>query len=129
MAKIAHVALWVESLAPSCRFYSEHFNAKVGELYENPTKGFASRFLTFESGAKLELMTTTRGLSTQPTETLVKGLTHFALSLGSTERVDAVTQQLKEAGVKIIDGPRTTGDGYYESVVLDPEGNRLELTV
>jgi lactoylglutathione lyase len=129
MPRIAHVALWVESLEPLCRFYAEHFDAAVGELYENPSKGFTSRFVTFESGARLELMTTTRALTTPPTEPCVIGLAHFALSLGSKEQVDAKTRRLKEAGFRVVDGPRTTGDGYYESVVLDPEGNRLELTI
>ena len=129
MPRIEHIAFWVEDLELMCRFYSEYFAATVGPRYENPQKGFMSQFLTFETGARIELMTTTRfTLPRNEVGAQRLGLTHLALSLGSTQAVDALTRKLKDAGVKVIDAPRHTGDGYYESVVLDPEGNRLELT-
>jgi lactoylglutathione lyase len=130
MPRIEHVALWVVDIDAMCAFYASAFSAQVSGPYQNPAKGFASRFLTFEGGARLELMTTTAfepqrsGAGAQR-----MGLTHLAISLGSEALVDEVTSRLKASGVPVLDGPRRTGDGYYESVVLDPEGNRLELTV
>lgn len=130
MPHIDHVALWVQDLDTMCRFYASAFGAEVGPLYKNPGKGFASRFLTLGEGARLELMTTT---TLQPAVhgpgAHRMGLTHLAIALGSEERVDLVTERLRAVGAPVLDGPRRTGDGYYESVVLDPEGNRIELTV
>lgn len=130
MPRIEHVALWVRDLESLCSFYASTFGATVGPLYENKAKGFRSRFVSFESGARMELMQTTqlRPVEHEPGAQRM-GLTHVALSLGSEEAVNLLTQRLKGAGAQVLDGPRRTGDGYYESVVLDPEGNRLELTV
>lgn len=127
MPRIEHVALWVRDLDLVGDFYVRHFGATPGPRYENPAKGFASRFLSFSDGARLELMTSLGRLSSATGEHL--GLAHMALSLGSEAAVDRLTAELKTHGVPILDGPRRTGDGYYESVVLDPEGNRIELTV
>ena len=129
MPRIEHVALWVADLDRMCAFYAEHFDARIGPRYENPAKGFASRFLSFDSGGRLELMTTRAPCLPPDAGTARMGFTHLALSLGSEARVDALTDRLRAAGRQVLDGPRRTGDGYYESVVLDPEGNRLELTV
>jgi lactoylglutathione lyase len=130
MVSIEHVALWVEDLDKVCEFYSRHFGASIGPLYQNPNKGFASRFLAFGSGARIELMKTT---AMEPVRIEAgaqrMGMTHIAISLGSQAEVDRLTRELRGAGYPVLDEPRTTGDGYYESVVLDPEGNRLELTV
>ena len=126
MPRIEHVALWVRDLDLVCDFYVRHFGATPGSLYQNTAKGFTSRFLTFADGARLELMTSRGRLARADGEPL--GLAHLAISLGSESAVDALTAQLKASGVPVLDGPRRTGDGYYESVVLDPEGNRLELT-
>lgn len=128
MAHLHHVALWVRDLDAVCRFYSEHFGAETGALYENPGKGFASRFLTFASGARLEVMTTSK-LAPVPVAPGAErmGLTHIALSVGSEEAVDRITSNLRRAGAAVVSEPRRTGDGYYESVVLDPEGNRVEI--
>lgn len=129
MPRIEHLALWVRDLDAMCAFYGSAFGATVGPLYENPAKGFASRFLAFDDGARLELMTTR---TLQPVELAPgahrMGLTHLAVTLGSEAAVDALTARLRAAGTPVLDGPRRTGDGYYESVVLDPEGNRIELT-
>lgn len=129
MPRIEHVALWVADLDRMCAFYAEHFDARIGPRYENPAKGFASRFLSFDSGGRLELMTTRAPCLPHDAGTARMGFTHLALSLGSEARVDELTDRLRAAGRPVLDGPRRTGDGYYESVVLDPEGNRLELTV
>ena len=130
MARIEHVALWTEDIERLANFYAEYFGATIGAKYSNSSKGFESRFLTFQGGARLELMKTTtlRPTAYQPGVQRM-GMTHLALSLGSEGRVDELTATLRAAGIAVEDGPRRTGDGYYESVVLDPDGNRLELTV
>ena len=130
MPRIEHIALWTEDIERLAHFYAHYFGASVGPAYANPSKGFESRFLTFEGGARLELMKTStlRPLKCGPGVQRM-GLTHLALSLGSESRVEELTAALRQAGVEVADGPRRTGDGYYESVILDPDGNRVELTV
>jgi lactoylglutathione lyase len=130
MTRIAHVAFWTTDIERLTAFYGGFFGAQAGADYANAAKGFESRFLTFADGARIELMRTRR-LSPQPHDPGAErmGLTHLALALGSEQRVDECTQALRSAGFAVLDGPRRTGDGYYESVVLDPDGNRLELTV
>lgn len=98
------------------------------EKYYNPKKKFSSYFLTFENGARIELMH-----SPDITDFIEKsdsklGLTHFAVSVGTKEKVDSLTETIRENGYTIIGEPRTTGDGYYESVISDPEGNLIEIT-
>ena len=127
---IEHIALWVRDLDTFCAFYERTFGVTIGPLYENPVKGFRSRFLSFSTGARIEAMTTTTLSPVDlPAGAQRMGLTHFAISLGSESAVDKLTAEIKAQGVTVLDGPRRTGDGYYESVVLDPEGNRIELTV
>lgn len=129
MPHIEHVALWVNDLDRVADFYVRYFQATAGPVYVNASKGFRSRFLVFESGARIELMTTATLSPTQhPPGAQRMGLTHLAISIGSETAVDELTGTLKTAGFSIVDGPRRTGDGYYESVVLDPEGNRVEIT-
>jgi lactoylglutathione lyase len=129
--KIEHLALWTSDLERAREFYGRHFGAAAGAPYHNPRTGFRSYFLTFAGGARLELMqrpdVKARADAAAGVETL--GLAHFALSLGSESAVDQVTAQLRAAGVNVVSAPRRTGDGYYESVVLDVDGNRIELTV
>jgi lactoylglutathione lyase len=129
MPQLEHVALWVDDLDGMCSFYAGVFGATVGPRYDNERKGFASRFVAFDSGARLELMTT-RMLQPARLERGAQrmGLTHLAIALGSEAAVDDLTARLRARGLPVLDGPRRTGDGYYESVVLDPEGNRIELT-
>lgn len=130
MMRIEHLALWTDDLARVRNFYVTYFDAVAGNGYRNPAKGFESVFLSFSAGARLEFMKTTT-LSPVVLEPGAQrmGLTHFAMSVGSEESVDALTQRLKNDGYPVLDGPRRTGDGYYESVVLDPDGNRIEITV
>ena len=129
MVRLDHVALWTDDLERLTSFYSSYFGAKIGEKYANASKGFESRFVTFEDGARLEIMRTT-SMRPAPYAPGVQrmGLTHMALSLGSTALVDQLSKRLRDDGYHVVDGPRRTGDGYYESVVLDPDGNRLEIT-
>ena len=123
---ITHVALWTNQLERMKAFYETHFAATANEKYENSAKHFTSYFLRFASGAQLELMYQP-GLTAQPSPST--GYAHLAIALGEKEAVDAKTQELERAGYTRLDGPRTTGDGYYESTFTDPDGNVLELTV
>ena len=127
--RIDHVALWTHDLERCKRFYVAYFGAIAGSGYVNPAKGFESCFLSFTDGARIEVMTTTTlaRVAVEPGAQRM-GLTHLALSLGSETLVDELTQRLKNDGYPVLDGPRRTGDGYYESVVLDPDGNRIEIT-
>lgn len=127
--RIEHIALWTENLERFKQFYVTYFGAIAGDDYVNPAKGFKSCFLRFAEGARIEVMTTTT-LSPVTLEPGVQrmGLTHLAIAVGSELRVDELTGQLRAGGFSILDGPRRTGDGYYESVVLDPDGNRIEIT-
>ena len=128
--RIEHIAVWTDDIGRLAGFYAKYLGAHIGPLYANPGKGYESRFLTFDSGARLELMKTStlRPVVHEPGAQRM-GLTHLAISLGSERRVDELTGELREAGFAVVDGPRRTGDGYYESVFLDPDGNRIELTV
>ena len=122
--------MWTRDVERLAAFYAKYFGATVGPKYTNSAKGFESRFLSFGSAPRLELM---QSSALQPVEHApgmqCMGLTHFALSVGSREQVDELTGALKADGFTVVDGPRQTGDGYYESVVLDPDGNRIEVTV
>ena len=128
--KIEHIAIWVEDIERVREFYEKYFKATSNEKYTNTAKRFSSYFLSFESGARLEIMEI-EGLNKSDRDAALhySGLAHFAISVGSKDKVDALTALLKADGYTVIDGPRTTGDGYYESCVLDPEGNRTEITV
>lgn len=128
--RIEHIAIWTHHLESLKEFYEQYFDAVPGEKYVNPVKQFESYFLSFDSGARLELMYRPSIPETKDDiEAQFTGIIHLAFSTGSEENVNALTRRLKAAGFRVLDGPRTTGDGYYESVVLDPEGNRIEITV
>ena len=149
--KIEHVAIWVKDIDNVCEFYRKYFGGVVQPLYHNPAKQFTSRFITFDDGARLEIMhrpdinvgTLTESKSNilgfgNVHTSVAAALTlrmfhveqfHLAFSVGSKEEVDRLTQQMSDDGITIAGQPRTTGDGYYESVVLDPEGNRIEITI
>ncbi|PHG61302.1 VOC family protein [Bacillus toyonensis] len=125
--RIEHVAIWVNDLEGMRDFYKQYFNGEANVLYHNPKKKFASHFITFEGGARLELMRQV-GIDDVIKKQTV-GYAHMAFSVGSKEKVDQLTDRLREAGYPLLNGPRTTGDGYYESVVSDPEGNQIEITI
>ena len=130
-ARIEHVALWTptpESLERLRDFYCAQFGARSNGRYESRNRaGFASYFLSFpDGGARLELMTVP-GLPPRAADEAV-GWAHLAVSLGTRDAVDAFVQRARAAGVPIVSGPRTTGDGYYEAVIRDPDGNLVEVT-
>jgi lactoylglutathione lyase len=127
---IEHVAIWTCDLERLKTFYETYFGARAGPKYTNPAHQFESFFLRFASGARLELMhmpsiPTTRN----DREMQFTGIIHLAFAVGSEAAVDALTDRLRRDGFRVADTPRRTGDGYYESVVFDPDGNRLEITV
>lgn len=125
--KIEHLAIWVDDIELIRRFYITYFDVTCNDKYVNTIRNFTSYFLSFgENESRIELMNipdmqepTSRGQ--------LKGLTHFAISVGGKDAVNALTERLRNDGYTIAGEPRTSGDGYYESVVLDPEGNRIEL--
>lgn len=125
--KIEHIALWTPDLARSRTFYETYFGAVSNDKYTNPTKQFESYFLSFDDGARLELMQMPDIVDRPSAQHF--GWIHIAMSVGSRAEVDTLTQRLREDGYTVAGEPRTTGDGYYESVVLDPDGNRVEITV
>jgi lactoylglutathione lyase len=126
MIKIEHVAIWVKDLETMKAFYEKYFHGKANEKYHNTIKEFESYFITFDSGARLEIMRKS-GINKEDSNDRI-GWAHIAFSLGSKEAVDQLTDRLSSDGYQLVNGPRVTGDGYYESVFEDPEGNLIELT-
>jgi lactoylglutathione lyase len=130
MFRIEHVAFWTEDLERLAGFYTKYLGATVGSKYVNPAKGYESHFLSFAGGARIELMrTSTLNPVKHAPGAHRMGLAHLAISVGSMQGVAELSSRLKQDGFEVVDGPRHTGDGYYESVVLDPDGNRIEVTV
>ena len=126
---IEHVAIWTDDLDRLRAFYERYFGGVAGERYENESTGLRSYFLHLGDGTRLELMQMPAVAERAPGEQQRLGWAHVAFALGSKRAVDELTDRLRSDGFAILDGPRRTGDGYYESVVLDPDGNRVELTV
>lgn len=127
--RIEHIAIWVEDIEVMREFYLTYFDVSCGDKYVNLQKKYTSYFLRFnEGGSRIELMHRPDIVENPNSRGLLKGLAHLALSVGSPAAVDELTSRLRTAGYTIQSEPRTTGDGYYESVVLDPEGNFIEIT-
>ena len=126
--KIEHIAMYVNDLETAKDFFVSYLGAVSNAGYHNMKTDFRSYFLTFEDGARLEVMNKP-GLSDDEKDLSRTGYIHIAFSVGSKEKVDTLTRQSKEAGYEVISGPRTTGDGYYESCIIGIEGNQIELTV
>jgi len=126
--RIEHIAMYVNELDVVRAFFIKYFNAKSNEGYHNKTTDFRSYFLSFDDGVRLEIMN--KPIMEDSEKTLARtGYVHIAFSLGSKAAVDSLTERLKHDGYDVISGPRTTGDGYYESCIVGIEGNQIEITV
>lgn len=126
--KIEHIAMYVNNIEKAREFFVTYFDAKSNDGYHNTSTGFRSYFLSFSDGARLEIMNKP-DMSDYEKNIARTGYIHVAFSVGSKENVDNMTARLKSDGYSVISGPRTTGDGYYESCVVDFEGNQIEITV
>lgn len=124
---IEHIAMYVEDLENAKAFFEKYFGAKSNTRYHNKITGFKSYFLTFDGGARLEIMSKQQ-LDNRGRNLSQTGYIHIAFSVGSKERVNELTLLLQSEGYEIISGPRTTGDGYYESCILGVENNLIEIT-
>lgn len=126
--KIEHVAMYVNDLEAARAFFIKYLGAVSNDGYHNKTTDFRSYFLTFDDGARLEIMHKPSMEDAEKTLTRT-GYIHIAFSVGSKEKVDEITEVLKRDGYEVVSGPRTTGDGYYESCIVGIEGNQIEITV
>ena len=128
--RIEHVGLMVEDLEVMRLFYEKYFKAVAGVKYHNPQTTFQSYFLTFSDGTRLEIGTRSHlNNLTEAKKENRTGYSHLAFSLASKEAVDDLAAVLRSDGFSVKSGPRTTGDGYYEAVILDPEANEIEITI
>ena len=126
---IEHIALWTNDLERSKEFYIEFFKGEAGKKYYNSKKNFESYFLKFQSGARLEIMRLPNVSAKNDNNKIFIGYAHLAFSVRSEEKVKELTETLRERGYSVVSEPRKTGDGYFESCVLDPDGNEVEITV
>lgn len=141
--KIEHIAMYVKDLEKTKEFFTKYFGGHANDGYHNKTTDFRSYFLTFEDGARLEIMTRpevrekdelmpetkSNSKHINTINSVYPGYIHIAFSVGSIEQVNTLTRQLQTDGYEIISGPRTTGDGYYESCIIGIEGNQIEITI
>ena len=125
---IEHIAMYVKDLDKARDFFVKYFDAVSNEGYHNETTGFSSYFLTFDTGARLEIMNKPQ-MTEAVSDSNHTGYIHIAFSLGNKEAVDVLTERMKKDGYHVISGPRTTGDGYYGSCIVGIEGNLIEITV
>lgn len=125
--KIEHIAMYVNDLEVARDFFVKYLGGKSNDGYHNKTTDFRSYFISFDDGARLELMNKP-GLSDLDKPLNRTGYIHIAFSVGSKEAVDDLTKRLKDDGFEVVSGPRTTGDGYYESCIIGIEGNQVEIT-
>ena len=126
--KIEHIAMYVNDLEAARDFFVKFFDGHSNDGYHNKTTDFRSYFICFDGGARLEIMTKPE-MKNQEKPLNRTGYAHIAFSVGSKEKVDELTKRLKSDGFEVVSGPRTTGDGYYESCVVAIEGNQIEITV
>lgn len=126
--RIEHIAMYVNDLEGTRDFFIKYFNATSNDGYHNKTTDFRSYFLSFDDGARLEIMNKP-GMDDVEKQLARTGYIHIAFSLGSKEAVDKLTAEMKADGYHVVSGPRTTGDGYYESCIVGIEGNQIEITV
>lgn len=125
---IEHFAMYVLDLESTKDFFVRYFGAKSNNMYHNSEVDFKSYFLSFDSGTKLEIMTRPN-LNNTPKDPMLCGYIHLAMSVGSKEKVNELTETLRNDGYTVVSGPRTTGDGCYESCILGPENNLIEITI
>lgn len=125
---IEHIAMYVNDLEKTRDFFAKYFNAKSNEGYHNKKTDFRSYFMSFDVGARLEIMNKPN-MDNSEKGSARTGYIHIAFSLGSKAAVDNLTAKLKADGYEVVSGPRTTGDGYYESCIVGIEGNQIEITV
>ena len=126
--KIEHIGMYVNNLDAARDFFVKYLGGTSNNGYHNKNTGFRSYFLTFEDGARLEIMNKP-GMIDMDKPINRTGLIHIAFSVGSKEKVDELTEKLKIDGFEVLSGPRTTGDGYYESCIVGIEGNQIEITI
>lgn len=124
--KIDHIAIWVNDLEKEKEFYLKYFECTAGEKYINSVKRFSSYFISFADGSRIELMNRP-DIEGKVSNVDQPGLTHFAINVGTRDHVDHLAEVISKDGHKVTGNPRMTGDGYYESIVQDPEGNRIEI--
>jgi lactoylglutathione lyase len=122
---IDHIAIWTDNIETEKDFFLKYFECIANRMYTNTVKKFSSYFITFDGGAKIEIMKRADITTERTGETL--GITHIAINAGSREKVDKLTELLEQDGYTIVSRPRVTGDGYYESAILDPEKNVIEI--
>jgi lactoylglutathione lyase len=128
--KIHHIAVWTMDIERMKSFYMLYFDCTAGANYTNPGKSFESCFLSFNDETRIELMSMLSIKSSNlDTDNQYFGFSHIAFSAGSKDAVDSLTGRLSSDGFQVLSQARLTGDGYYESIVLDPEGNRIEITI
>jgi lactoylglutathione lyase len=127
---IHHIAIWVDDLEKMRQFYEHYFHARSSQKYTNQNTKFSSYFLSFaDTQTRIELMCSSDITNEPSNRGFMKGYAHLALAVGSFDQVNQLTETLRNAHYTIVSEPRTTGDGYYESVILDPEGNFIEITI
>lgn len=126
--KIEHIAMYVNDLEAARDFFVKYLGGVSNDGYHNEITGFRSYFISFDDGARLEIMNKP-AMEDSPKSANRAGYIHIAFSVGSAEEVDRLTKQLREDGFEVLSGPRTTGDGYYESCVIGVEGNQIEITI
>ena len=128
MTKIDHIAIWTNDIENLKAFYQKYFNCTSNKKYINRQKKFESYFLKFKNNVRLEIMHMPSILKNKNiTAQEYLGIIHIALKVNGKKNVDKITKILKNDGYKVISEPRTTGDGYYEGCILDPDGNRIEI--
>lgn len=125
---IEHIGIWTDKLEEMREFYEKFFEGKSNKKYINEKKGFESYFITFDDGARIELMSSINmSGNMQHKQCISSGYCHLAFYFSTKEKVDELTAKLTKEGFELIDGPRITGDGYYESNLFDPDKNKIEL--
>ena len=120
-----HIAIWTKDLENEKDFFLRYFECTANEKYVNPAKQFSSYFITFAGGSRIELMSRADITAERAGEIL--GMAHIAINVSSREKVDKLTEIFERDGIIVVSKPRITGDGYYESVILDPEDNVIEI--